>query len=190
MTLKTYLAKSKGRMPKAGSVGRVSEWFDLGTIPVPTGKLGLVDPQTFEVDDGVLVKVPPGQYRVFAQGIDFAGHRRVAAMRVQLEGTSPKRAGDEVGEVPVDLGMFVAVDVGDFDKRFDLAWADELSEMVLRLDVDGAKVMDLKIQRQKFPLAIAASGFGDGGYPAFRLKEGRKTVGAEVEFIADGTVFE
>lgn len=190
MTLKQFLDESSGEMPAEGSVGRAGDWFDLGTIPVTTGKLCFVDPQTFEPDDGVVVKVPAGTYRVLARGIDFDGHRRVAAMRVQLEGAKPEREGEEVDEASVDRGRLVALDIGDFNARFDVAWADELSETAFDLEIDGAGATDLKIQGQTFRIALAESGFGDGGYPVFKLREGRRTVGAEVEFIADGTVFE
>lgn len=191
MTFEAYMAASEDGWPRKGSVGKISEWYDIGELTVSIGPLCVVDPMLFNAEDGVSADVPAGEYDVRARGINFDGHRRVSALRLQLSGAVVRR-GDLLREAGVDMATIVAVDIGDFDKRFDMEWADDLSERVFDLCAEAAGVTAIELHGVSFPVAVANTGLGDGAYPVYALIEqsGERIVGLEVEFLPDQYVME
>lgn len=189
MLLKNVIRKRTGDFPESGVKGKETDWLDVGTLQVPTGSLCAVDPMMLNEDDGVVVKVPAGAYVVQAKAMDFNGHLRVSRMRAFLEGTTPT-LGQELDEVGTDSASMAICDIKDIYDGFDEEYDDERADRLMDIDVEGGDIVTLKFGKKTMRFAVCESGLGDGAGPAFALKDGRKTVGIELEFMPPGFVME
>lgn len=185
MTLKQRFKKQKGEFPKPGVVGVEGEWLSIGTIDVPKGSLLAVDVTLFNAEDGYVAKVPPGKYVVEGKAMDFKGHLRVSRVRAYLHGTEPA-LGKQLGETGTDSAMIAIADIKDVDARVPKGDLDAFGELLFEVEVDGGDIKTLDVNGTKVTFAACESGLGDGGYPVFALRQGKRSVGIEIEFIPPG----
>ena len=185
MNLNEYIHQRTGNFPKRGATGKEGDWLPVGELTISTGSLCAVDPMMFNADDGVVVKVTPGSYVVEGKPMDFDGHLRVCRIRIYREDTNPV-LGHQVGEVGTDTAQMALCDIDEAYEDFDDAFADDLSDKLLDIAIDGGDIVTLFVGGKTITLAVCESGLGDGGYPVFELRDGQKLVGLEVEFLPTG----
>lgn len=184
--LKAYLrAKGTGR-PGKGAKGIPSEWFPVCKLKLAGPKLLVIDPSFAPAaTDGLLVRAAPGNYAVSAKCLYFNGDRRIARLRLLLEGATKAVVGARVGKTWSDTGAIGVID----HKVFSEAWGDDddASYERIRETIEDVEFCDVAIlSRAKGAIMpFVESGFGDGTFPVYELLEKRRRVGIEVEFIAD-----
>ena len=131
--------------------------------------------------DGLIVKLPPKLYSIEAKGVSYEGDRRIAGLRVIQKGVSGTR-GKKIGKTWVDTGL---TSVCEFE-RFSREWKALGKDAEEKLEEEYGKGADcgvFRLSKKGSPVLYASSGFGDGTFPVFELRDGTKRVGFEVEFI-------
>jgi hypothetical protein len=184
----TWLKQSKGSMPKDGIPAVHTKWYDIGTITY-SGKVLHVGDLWYHGEEGdASIKITPGRFRVQAKGAVFGQHHRTAAVRIYAGKEVPK-TGKVIGEVLVDSW---SIFIGDL-KDLYLDFADDETAIEKWRDKNlfgryakGVEIKEYKVGKRQVPCVVAFAGLGSGGYDAKALMVGRKTVGIEVEFIAEG----
>ena len=165
---------AKHRLP-----GTESEWLPLGEFTLEGPQLYLVDPGLSGSDlEGVKLDSPAGVYGVFIRSMAFGRDHRVSRLRVVLRGSKPS-LGPGIGKCQVDTGRFLVCDHRAFSKVRAETEAAGLKAFFGNMSECGHGVARLS----GVPVYHTESGFGDGSYPIFELREATARVGAEVEFI-------
>ena len=105
MNAKEYFdAKSPGG-PEKGARGRVTEWLDFGEFVLRGTKCLVVDASFVpSTEDGLLVELPPGHYRLQLKGIDYGGDKRVCRLRAVLPDSTPV-LGEKLRETWTDTAV-------------------------------------------------------------------------------------
>ena len=192
MTIGQWLARGLDAMPPAGTVGVVSDWFDVGEVDLPAGRVTVADLWHCWPHDGyfsVSTDVPPGRHVVAARGIAFGEHHRVAALRVTLVGSTPRARGVTVGQVNVDSWGVVIGDVETWQAGVTEDDVARLNQSHFGKYAIGCEMATWTLAGRTATFATSFTGLGDGGYPVFDLRDGAgRVVGIECEFIADGAV--
>lgn len=186
--LTDYLEKS-GPPGRMGVKGVETDWMEFTTLPVTSGKILVVDPGFApEINDGVLVELPPGTYVLKAKAMQFGKERRPSRLRVALEGTKSS-IGGVIGEAWADTARIGVCDPEVFEAEWkNDDWAYEQLDRVFSQTFTGVAVL---ADGTDAILPYVESGFGDGDFPVHELIEegtGRR-VGVEVEIIAPGATY-
>lgn len=189
MSLRDFLNASSSDEPDPGTIGNETDWFKVGTLPIPTGHLWMGDPQMSwaeaSSEDGCVVIVPSGIYRVEAKGIDFNGSRFVSRIRVLLDGVGEVTLGDECGEAGTDSGQIGVADQQALKSAFEARFGDDVDAALECLEDAFHSEVGVFVPEpgSETSLVYVPSGFGDGGGPVFQLLSGEKCVGIEHAFI-------
>jgi hypothetical protein len=192
---------SWGNLPTESAVGVETDWLDVASLRVVSGKIWIGDPQFAWAEanegEGCVVELPAGNYTVEAKGIAFGrprflrGSRFVSRVRVRQEGTQLLTAGDVVGEAETDSGQIGIADPTALKSSFDAVCGDDVDRALDMLE----KGINARIgifepdRRSDGRIVYLPSGFGDGGGPVVRLQHGHECVGLEHEFIPSGQRF-
>lgn len=189
MTIWEYLKDHFHGLPEAGSTGVESGWIALGEIKVTQGSLWTGDPLRTRRDDGCMLQVPDGAYSVEAKGMDFNGHRRVARLRAfATTATSPALA-EQIGSVSTDCTNIAICDVLAIE-QFASGRESDFFEVIDTATGAEPGIIPLSLDGDTFDMAIVPSGFGDGTYSVFTLRENQAIAGIEVEFLKPSHVME
>jgi hypothetical protein len=187
--LSTAIRRDKAVYPGNGVVGRERPtWYDVAQLNVTSGAIDIADLGAFPGDDSLCLRVPRGIYAVEARLIDFNGSLCVARVRVRPRKVIPT-LGSKQGEIPVDFAAVAIGDIGSIRRKFDDDERDDLNEQSREfMQVEFCKTCRLKLGGKTVSFIVCKAGLGDGSYPIFALKSGRRTVGFEVQFLRDGHV--
>jgi hypothetical protein len=138
---------------------------------------------------GLLIDLPVGEYEVVAKVMDYVTEKRVSRLRV-LRVSSEPQVGGEIGKTWSDTARIGACDYEAYKRAWgdddDRAWT--IVGPTLEQDPTGVAVLD---QDSGAILPFVESGFGDGEFPVFELRDPTAgvRVGIEVEFIPEGTAY-
>lgn len=168
-----------------------SEWFHVGDHELETDSMAVSVAKEAPIeesgDDGGIVELESGTYGFYLQGVAYGPDKRVARARVLREGAEVDGR-EEIGEAWTDLAevgfyepdlMREAMD-NDEDEYED--WMESFYDMG---DFDLHDVRPHPSD-ERIKVFVFRSGWGDGTFPVYALKEGNKVVGMEVEFIKSG----
>lgn len=189
MSLENYFGKSTGSFPTSGCVGTQSEWLDVGSISLPSGKLWVGSSFQKMREDGCIVKVPRGTHRVYVKGMDFDGHRRPARGRVCLDSAKELETGSACGKLGVDGGSVAFCDIATFKKVVVPQYLNQFlkefvqASMTAFFESYGIQSLSFDYGGQSIGVAFMPSGLGDGTYKVYPVRSGDVTVGMEVEFL-------
>jgi hypothetical protein len=176
--LKDYLA-SKGW----ARLGERTKWLQVCMLDVRTGALWAGDPHLANKEDGCVVRVPPGIYRVEGIGAKSGPGRAVARLRVCLESVKKTRLGKKVGHTGTDSAMIGVCDIDAFDAACETGAEDEVQAAIEAQTENGFGVITLP----QYPGAImpfVPTG-SDGSSPVRALMADRRCVGIEINFEAE-----
>ena len=185
MTLAEFLRQNRGRFPRRGTVGVETDWLHLCDIESSTGCLWAGDPYLANEEDGCVLSVPVGSYRVEVKGVDYSGSQFLSRLRVFLSSAAPVSVGPQVGEAGTDSAQIAVCDI----RAFDAAAGNDNDAVQARIESEvqrGYGVFSLG----GASMAFVPSGLGDGTGPVFSLLHDRTPVGMELEFIEPGAPFE
>ena len=187
MKLSDYFLQSiEGIHYASPRTGLPSGWLDFCEFSLRGSSILVVDASFVpSADDGLLIELPPGKYKVQAQVLDYGGDRRPARLRVQLAGSNAA-LGAEIGKTWTDTAT---TGICDFE-IFSAAWGEDndASFEIIRPALEDHHHHGLAV----FDAAVGAvmpflhSGFGDGNFPVYELVAAGQRVGFEVEFIREG----
>jgi hypothetical protein len=96
-----------GKMPLPSS--ERTEWLELCTIEVTSGKLWIGDPLIANEEDGCVATVPAGTYTVEGIGCLSDRTRTVCSVRAKLKSTASFQVGAEIGETGTDCANLCAL---------------------------------------------------------------------------------
>jgi len=182
-----YFGKSKGAFPKDGVIGTESDWMEAGVLSVPYGKLWVGDLYVMEEDEGCVVSVPKGQYRVEVKGMDFKGHRRTARVRACLVDVTERRLGKKCGQLGIDCGMLGLYDTTAFKRTIGKEHVKQYGQDVIKATMEEIVGCVEHIYAGKtFEFAFLPAGLGDGLFKVYVLESARRIVGLEVEILPPG----
>jgi hypothetical protein len=189
MTLEQYFKQSTRGRARSSKQGKISEWLDFCTFTLKGPQFLIVDVAFLpSKPDGLLVKSPPGQYRVQAKGTAYGTDRRVSRLRAFQEG-STGILGEQIGEAWTDTARTAFCDFKVFAKAWgkdDEASFAKIETMLDEAENQGVAVLDKAVGAVA---PFVPSGFGDGSFPVFELTQKGKRVGFEIEFIADNAPY-
>lgn len=160
-----------------------TNWLELCTIEVTSGKLWVGDPLLANEEDGCVATVPPGTYTVEGIGCLSNRTRTVYSVRARLKSAAEFQVGAAIGETGTDCAMMGICDIGAFEAACkDAAEVQEdLEEKTLRAGFGC-------ITFRKCPGAVMVfvpSGDGDGCGPVRELLESGTRIGIQHDFYAD-----
>jgi hypothetical protein len=172
--------------------GTESGWLRVGELPVTSGEVLIIDVSFVpRQEEGLVVNVPPGAYRVDATLMDYGADRRVSRLRLVREGAGIVDLGSRLGRTWIDTGRTGICDL----QVFRDAWGDDDQRSYRRISDKiegripyGVAVLD---EATRAVLPFVESGFGDGEYPVRELLEasGGSRVGLEVLFIRSSKIY-
>ena len=170
-----------GKMPLPSS--ERTEWLELCTVEVTSGRLWIGDPLLANEEDGCVATVPAGRYTV--EGIGFLSDRTrtVYSVRARLKSAASFQVGAQVGETGTDCGMVGICDIGAFDAacKDGAEVQDELEEKTSRA---GFGCITFRKYRGAV-MAFVPSGDGDGCGPVRALLESGTRIGIQHNFYGD-----
>ncbi len=168
-----------GKMPLPSS--EHTEWLELCTIEVTSGKLWMGDPLIANAEDGCVATVPVGTYVLEGIGGLFDRMRTVYSIRARLKGAASFHLGAEIGEAGTDCAMIGICDIGAFDAACrDVAEVqEELEEKTSRA---GFGCVTLRRCRGA-AMAFVPSGAGDGSGPVRELIDSGTRIGIQHNFL-------
>jgi len=158
--------------------GVESDWLLHCEFRVTSGRLWIGDPCGLHGDDGCVINVAPGTFRVEAKVMDFGGDLYVSRFRVFPSGVDVA-TGAEIGQTGTDSA---AIGVADIESA-EAGKAMEGDDVYERLDEeisDRCGVVELQ-NGAKVPWVN--SGLGDGSAPVIALMSQGQVVGLEQEFM-------
>ena len=182
-----WLQQSVGEEVPQDVAGVLVDWQPAGEIAFDGSAVNVRDLWGV-LDDycGTTLDLPAGTYAVEGQGVEYGGHRRVAAVRVRLADRRPT-AMREVGQVLIDSwGVAIGhIDVWHAALPADAAKEFEESNRIGIYVETGCDVSRLDAGTSTLPIARAFTGLGSGGYSVFALLDERGLpVGVLVQFIS------
>ena len=148
-----------------------------------TGALWAGDPNLANAEDGCVVKVPSGKYRIEGVGILLGRRRVVSSLRVRLEKAADPRVGKKVGTTGTDSAMIGVCDIKAFDAAVRLAGEDSFQEALDTQIENGLGVV--KVKRQPGAVMPCVPTGGDGSGPVFVLLSAGKRAGIQLTFRED-----
>jgi hypothetical protein len=185
MLLSDTMKDDIGMYPGDGVVGQERPtWYEVGKLRVESGSLDIADLPLIE---GVRITVPDGLYVVEARLIDFAGSLCLSRLRIRLDGVAailgPKR-----GDLPIDLAHCHIADFQTMRNGLTADELDELNELALSFADVFCDLCSLNFETKSVAFVVCKTGFGDGTYSVYALRDQYRDVGLEVEFIKNGHV--
>ncbi len=170
-----------GKMPMPPS--ECTDWLQLCTIEITSGKLWIGDPLIANEQDGCVGAVAAGTYVIEGIGCISDRTRTVRSIRARLLCASMFQVGPEIGETGTDSGMVGICDIGEFDAACKKAATvqDELEEKTWRA---GFGCIVFKRFRGAV-MAFVPSGNGDGCGPVRELLSSGARVGILHDFYTD-----
>jgi hypothetical protein len=182
------MRKDTGVYPGNGVVGRERpQWYSVGKLPIISGRISVADLGAIPGPDAVCVRVPIGDHLVEARLIDFNGSLCLSRVRARDAGAKPS-FGPQIGQVSVDFGAVAIADLDAIRATLTDDDEDDLAELTGEMMGRFGEIVHLKFGCRSVRFAVCQSGFGDGTFPVFALKAGRRVIGIEVEFICDGHI--
>jgi hypothetical protein len=163
--------------------GILSDWLDIGTIELHSGRISVGDAVFFPGDQIELDSLP-GVYQVQARVIDYGIDRRIGLLRARIPGmtTTPIH----VGAISVDFAVVGVCDHPGFLAALEPFGTDlDQYNAVYGHKLDAPEGYG-RIVLQETPLLamiFVQSGWGDGQYDVYQLMHNGSIVGLEVIFI-------
>jgi hypothetical protein len=175
--LETFL---KTRRKKLHGKDRIeSDWLFAGLFPLIGGRLEICDSLAVPDEDTEGFPLRPGTYDLHLKVMTDSIERRISRLRIVSQDRRYRHA-ESIRHVSVDGG---AVSIFDADP---VAGCDPEVLMDLEDRIVGMVPQGLTKFFSFGPTSVAMiqSGYGDGSYPVFALRDGEELVGVEVEFLA------
>jgi hypothetical protein len=162
--------------------GEESDWVEFARLPIASGKLRISDPMFFrDLPPSPTFAVARGLYHVRAKLVTYADDRRVS--RLQILRGEIATLGHRLGEVGVDFAQVAVFDPVVLDAAAEAMDDAQAEQFVAELDaIEEYGIAHLGLDERAI-MPLAASGFGDGGYPIHELVHKGERVGMEVVFI-------
>lgn len=190
-TIQSFLKEKAAGAKKPTKRGEFSDWLPFHTLQLKGDALQFVEVRVLGLRgegeyECVEVPVKPGAFAVECRGVRFGPDVRIAGMRAYPVGAKVAR-GKHLKDLPVDLGGIAAVDIATVHASMqkDSEAHEEWLEEILYGDSEAAAQV-VRWDPTKTDIPLVDGGFGDGSYPAYELREGKRVVGLEVEFIIEG----
>lgn len=180
--MKEFEVTTQGELHRSLPKGVESDWVEFARLPVIGGKLRVSDPMFYnDLPPSPTFEVESGEYRILAKSITFPGDIRVSRLRAILY--EPCELGRRLDDVGVDFAQVGLFDPLMFDEVGDNLSTEEQEKLLADLDaIQEFGVVQFGSDARAI-MALASSGFGDGGYPIHELTLDGKRVGLEVVFI-------
>jgi hypothetical protein len=182
------------RQDKKDHDGEYTDWLPFTDLELKGKTLQLVETRVLGIrgdDEHECVEIPvtQGIYKVQAKGVSFGNEKRIAGLRVFIDGATPAR-GNKVGEIPVDIGGVSVLDIDNVWESMcslESEYEEWLEDLLFDDDYSLIKMHEWDETNTKIPTVEA--GFGDGTYEVFELLDNGGVVGLEVEFITEGSKY-
>src|SRR5262245_62132432 len=179
--LRDYLASKRW-----ARLGERTKWLPVCTLDVKTGALWAGDPHLANKDDGCVVRVPPGLYRIEGIGAKSGPGRAVARLRVCLDSVKKARLGKRIGSTGTDSAMIGVCDIEAFDAACGAATGGAGQDAIEAQTESSYGVITLLEHPGTF-MPFVPTG-GDGSSPVRALMANRRCVGIEINFEAEDEV--
>jgi len=180
--MKEYEITTQGDLHRSLPKGDESDWIEFASLTIVSGKLRVSDPMFFrDLPPSPTFNVECGKYRVMAKIVTYPGDRRVSRLKAILH--EPSSLGSRLDDVGVDfaqVGIFDPVILDEAGEKMDNVESEMMVAALGAIQEFG--VVQLGADERAI-MALAVSGFGDGGYPIHELLLDGKRVGIEVVFI-------
>ncbi len=183
MKTEDYLAGDFTGKPSYGDFGEESDWLDFCELTLRSPKLHIVDPcYAADPQEGCLVALPPGLYRVQARAMAYGRDVRISRLRA-IHPDAVAVTGPEIGHTGSDTAN---IGIYDFDV-FARAWGTDgnaswevICPTLEAAATHGIAVLDKSVGAV---MPFVSSGFGDGAFPVHELQTDGSRVGFEVTFL-------
>jgi hypothetical protein len=162
----------------AGDTRIESQWFSVGPFPLVGERLEICDCLSMPHEDTEGFRLGSGTYHLLVKVITDAVEKRISRLRIIAQGRQPTLA-ESIGHVSVDGGAVSLFDVDPIvgcDPEVLMDLEDRITGVVMK---GPTKFFSFGPTR----VAMVQSGYGDGTYPVYALRQGGDLVGLEVEFL-------
>jgi len=182
--LRHFLAGAASSKAARGSSGKTTDWLLFTELVIKTRRLLICDFQFVpKTEDGLVVELEPGEYRVEATGMDFDGDRRISGLRV-IRPNSTATRGNRLGETWTDTATCSVCELDAVQKEWNSLGEEPAADKLMEEYERGEGCGIFRVTECASVIPYVSSGFGDGAFPVFELIQDGKRVGIEVEFIS------
>ena len=188
MTLSEYLKDSKPNLPALGTVGVETDWLVVASFQVTKNSLWVGDPYVANPQDGFLVEVPNGSYKLEAKAMDFAGWKAVSRVRAYLSAAQLIVRGRQIGDTCTDTAMVGIFDMNALDEAIQ-GQNDLFQDMVMNHNYEECGVIRINVGKG-FDLPYVSTAFGDTDGKVFEIQASGDRVGFEIEFLPPHYAYE
>jgi hypothetical protein len=169
----------KTRRKKLSGDTRIeSQWLSVEPFPLVGERLEICDCLSTPHEDTEGYPLGSGAYDLFVKVITDAVEKRISRLRIIAPSCQPTLA-ESIGHVSVDGGAVSLFDVDPIvgcDPEVLMDLEDRVAGTVMKGPVKFFSFGPTRV-------AMIQSGYGDGTYPMFALRDGENLVGLEVEFL-------
>lgn len=170
----------KTRRKKLSNKDRTeSDWLFAKEFPLVGTRIEVCDCLEIPGEDTEGLALGAGTYDLLLKVMTDSNERRISRLRLVKKGRGVRLA-EVISNVTVDGG---AVSIFDVDPIAGCD-PDVLEELADRLIESYLKRLVRFFTFGPTTIAMISSGYGDGSYEVFALRDGEDLVGVEVEFIA------
>ncbi len=178
--LEYLTSRSDSANPAKGSLPDKQKWVDFREFDLQGSRLCICD--SWGPHDGAMIPLQPGKYVIKALCYDYGGDVRVAALRIEREG-SHGELGEPVGEFSVDVGAVGVLDIDRIDTLRDDAFGEWIESYSYADGHPPAGIHPCPEARTE--MLFTESGWGDGWYKVYGIVQDGQLVGAEARFIEE-----
>lgn len=154
-------------------------WMHVMSTEVLGHKIGVTDGAGGAWDECIVASTEPGTHDVFVRIMAYGKFRRIGGCRMIRQGFASTGI-SPLGSVAIDLGSALFSDIEPIltceEVVLEALW-DRLSDLTLESRLLACLAFGPTTMIQ------VSSGWGDGSYPAFQLRDGETPVGIEVRFM-------
>jgi hypothetical protein len=170
-----------------------SGWLDVAMLELKSGGLALDEGLYYPALADAAVQLEPGNHALQVCCVQYTGDWRIGAVRLLRVGQDAASLQREpLAEISIDSGCLALSErpsllAVDPEERDEVLLA--VNDYVTYEHPDQQAVGISLFAFGGAPTVVVNSGFGDGCYPAFALRDGKQALGVEVEFIAEGEAY-
>ena len=154
-------------------------WETVNTLIVTKKSLWVGDLFIADRDDGRMIEVPNGDYKIDTKRAQTKYGDQIIRIRISPSLKTGFKIGSHIGAISIDRATMGICDMNALDIAVG-GRNDDFQDHIEELHLDDFGEIKFKLASD-LEIIYLKTGKGDGTYPVFALTDADKTIGLEIE---------